>query len=219
MSVSGSANTCRRMDGCLTGGGNSDLFSTPRMSDSAMSRSKGWPTGKLHPSGCQLHRWKQMAGGLLYPTWVCWGERTIFPQRASKESGIAEWCNNMKKWWCSLWPFRGVLSNPAHNQGALWSGKELHRCLTPPHDRGNLIDLKMLDMARKDPVTPAPAERVLSLRLRVEETIGISVPNELPTSQPEEAAQSGDLALVQRRRPLAPLGLPFHEWTSQTHPI
>ena len=84
--------------------------------------------------------------------------------------------------------------------------QELCRCLTPLLERGDLIDLEMLEMVRKDPVTPSPAERALSPRPRVEEPIGVPTPNEPPTSEPEEAAQSAELALVLRERPLAPPG-------------
>ena len=48
----------------------------------------------------------------------------------------------------------------------------------------------MLDMVRKDPVIPAPAERASSLQPRVEEPIHVPAPNQPTTSEPKEAAQS-----------------------------
>ena len=51
--------------------------------------------------------------------------------------------------------------------------------------RGDLVDLNMLDMARKDPVTPAPAERAPSPRPRMEELIGVPAPSEPTTLESE----------------------------------
>ena len=113
------------------------------------------------------------------------GERTIIPQRTSKESGIIEKCD-VKKWWHWPWPFRGALSDPEHHL----------------LEMGDLLDLKIMDMVRKDPIFPALTERASSLRPRVEKLIGVPTPNQLPTSEPEKAAQSEALALMQRRRPL-----------------
>ena len=45
-------------------------------------------------------------------------------------------------------------------------------------------------------MTPAPAERVSSLRPRAEEPIVVPAFNKLPTSEPDEAPQSEGLALV-----------------------
>ena len=114
MLANGSTHTCIRMNGCPTGGGNLDLSSAPRMSTLVMSKSQGWPTGKLQPSGCQLHSWKKIAGGPLHPAWVCWGKRTIFPQRTSKDQGLQ---SDVMKWWCWPWPFRDVLSNLECHEG------------------------------------------------------------------------------------------------------
>ena len=49
-------------------------------------------------------------------------------------------------------------------------------------------------------MTPAPPERASSPRPRLEKPIGVPTPNEPPALEPEEAAQSEELALVQRRR-------------------
>ena len=92
--------------------------------------------------------------------------------------------------------------------------QQLHRCLSPLLEKGNLLDLEMLDVARKDPMTPAPAERASSLRPRVEEPVGVPTPNELSALEPEEAAQSEDLALVQRRL-LAPPGFTL-SWVNKS---
>ena len=95
--------------------------------------------------------------------------------------------------------------------------QELDRCLTPLLERGDLIDLEMLDMARKDPMTPVPAERASSLRPRVEEPISIPAPNKPPASGPQEAAKSEELALVQRRRPRVPPKLTLSWVMSSTY--
>ena len=55
-------------------------------------------------------------------------------------------------------------------------------------------------------MTPAPAERALLPRPRVEGPIGIPIPSEPTASEPEEAAQPEEFALVLRRRPLTPPG-------------
>ena len=55
MQESGFTPTCRRMKECQNGGASFYLFSSLRMSASAMSKSKGWPNSKLQPSGCQPH--------------------------------------------------------------------------------------------------------------------------------------------------------------------
>ena len=73
----------------------------------------------------------------------------------------------------------------------------------------------MLDVVMKDPVTLAPAERV-SLP---EELVSVPTPSELTASEPEEAAQPEDFALVSRRRPLTPQGLPFCGQMSLVHPL
>ena len=63
------------------------------------------------------------------------------------------------------------------------------RCLAPLLEMEDLLDLNMLDVVRKDPVTPAPAERASSLRARAEEPIGVPTPSEPTTLEPEGAAQ------------------------------
>ena len=51
----------------------------------------------------------------------------------------------------------------------------------------------------------------------MEEPIGIPAPNEMPTSEPEEAVHSEKLALVQRRRPLASPGFTL-SWADESRP-
>ena len=93
--------------------------------------------------------------------------------------------------------------------------QDLCRCLTPLLERGYLLDLNMLDMRRKDPMIPGPAERALLPRPRVEESISVPAPSKPTTLESEEATPPEEFALVLRRRPLVPLGLPFH---SPAHP-
>ena len=84
--------------------------------------------------------------------------------------------------------------------------QELHRCLAP---LGNLLDITILDVMEKDPLTPSiPTERVSSLELKPEppeeEPISLLVPNIQEAVEPEGAACPGELALMQRSLPLAP---------------
>ena len=85
--------------------------------------------------------------------------------------------------------------------------QELCRCLAPLLERGVLLDLDMLVMTRKDLMTPAPAERASSQRPRVEEPISVPASSEPTVSEPEEAAQPEEFAVVLSRRPLASPGL------------
>ena len=60
----------------------------------------------------------------------------------------------------------------------------------------------MLDMVEKDPMAPpVPREGASSSESKEEELIGLPAPDELPTSEHEEAAYSGELVLMQRRLP------------------
>ena len=94
--------------------------------------------------------------------------------------------------------------------------QELCRCLAPLLERGNLLDLSMQDVVEKDLVTlPFPSERASSPS--EEEPIDLPASDEQPASEPEESAPSGELALVQGRLPLAPLGLPVHGQMSPAH--
>ena len=82
--------------------------------------------------------------------------------------------------------------------------QELCRCLTPLLQRGNLLDLEMLDIMRKDSVTPAPTQRASSLRPRVEEPISVPTPMSCPLWSPRRLLTQKKMALMQRKRPPAP---------------
>ena len=70
--------------------------------------------------------------------------------------------------------------------------QELCRCLVCLVQKGNLVDLPMLDVVKKDAVVPPfPAEGVSSPEPRAEEPIGLPDPDKPPTSEPEEAVHSG----------------------------
>ena len=66
-------------------------------------------------------------------------------------------------------------------------------------------------------MTPAPAEWASSLRPRAEEPTGEPASNKLPALEPKEAAQSEELALVQRRRLPAPPGFTL-SWVDEFVP-
>ena len=82
---------------------------------------------------------------------------------------------------------------------------ELHSCIAPLLESGDLLNLNMLYVVMKDPVTPAPVERASSL----EEPVSVPAPSEPTASEPEEAAQPEDFTLVPKRRPLVPWVGPF----------
>ena len=98
------------------------------------------------------------------------------------------------------------------------AGQELCRCLTFLVEQGVLLDLKMMDMARKDPMAPpVPTEGASSSKPRVEEPISLPASDKLPPLEPKEGAHSDKLALVQRRRPPAPHGFTL-SWVDESNP-
>ena len=64
-------------------------------------------------------------------------------------------------------------------------------------------------MLSQDPLTPASVERASSLRLRVEEPIGVPAPSEPTGSAPEEAKQPEEFTPLPRRRPMHPWVYPL----------
>ena len=63
--------------------------------------------------------------------------------------------------------------------------QELCRCLASVIKSGNLVDLGMLDVARRDPVAPVFKEGVPSLMPGVEPPVSVPIPSEPTTSEPE----------------------------------
>ena len=133
--------------------------------------------------------WKRTAVGLLCSALPgCVGVKGLSPLEGLPRSlGLARG---------ATWRNGGVGHGPSEVHHQIWNatraalqsstrGQQMPALLL---ERGDLLDLKMLDMAGKHPVTPAPAERALSLRPRVEEPISVPTPNEPPTSEPKEAA-------------------------------
>ena len=100
---------------------------------------------------------------------------------------------------------------------ALQSSTRAPQMPHPLLERGDLLDLDMLDVVRKDPMTSAPAEKASSLRPRVEKPISVSGSSKPTTLEPEEAAQPEEFALVLRSRPLAPLGFTL-SWVDESLP-
>ena len=63
---------------------------------------------------------------------------------------------------CGIGPGYSMVQHTVRNTLGILSGavQELQRCLAPLLERGNLLDITMLDMAEKDAVTPPiPTER------------------------------------------------------------
>ena len=86
--------------------------------------------------------------------------------------------------------------------------QELCRCLAPLLKRGGLLDITMMNMVEKDPVTPpVPTERTSTLEKKPEpqeeEPTTLPAPNRQQALEPEEASHFGELAIVQGRLPPA----------------
>ena len=113
---------------------------------------------------------------------------------------------------CPVWNAPGVICRAV---------QKLHRCLTLLVQQYNLLDLEMLDMARKDPMaSPVPTVLASSLGPRVEEPIGIPNPDKPPALEPKKAVHSEELTLMQRRRPLVPPGFTLSwAYESSTPPL
>ena len=95
------------------------------------------------------------------------------------------------------WLSRGVPFILEHPSGALQSRTRDPWMPHPLLEKGDLLDLNMLDMVRKDPVTPAPAERASLLRPRVEGLISVPAFSEPTNLEPEEAHNQKNLPLCQ----------------------
>ena len=92
MQVSGFTLTYRRMEECQNGRGNSDLSSTLRTSTLTMSRSKGWPAGKLQPQAAR----NTMGKSHLMDHPPCLGvlgQKDYLPLKDFQEPGTIEWCS------------------------------------------------------------------------------------------------------------------------------
>ena len=84
--------------------------------------------------------------------------------------------------------------------------QELYQCLAPLIEDDGLLNLEMLDVVEKNPVTPAPTSALSSPTPDPEEEQVILIPKESCTSEPVEAAHSeGGLDLIQGRSPTRPL--------------
>ena len=69
--------------------------------------------------------------------------------------------------------------------------QELCQCLVPFIEDDGLLNLKILDVAEKDPMAPGPASAPVSTTPDPEdEEQGMQRPKESCTSEPEEAAHS-----------------------------
>ena len=94
--------------------------------------------------------------------------------------------------------------------------QELHRCLASVIQNGDMDDLKMLDMAEKDPMVPASERRALSPMPRVEPWVGVNALSELSTSEPEKATGPEKLILVSRWRPPPPPSFSL-QWADESN--
>ena len=72
--------------------------------------------------------------------------------------------------------------------------QELHSCLIPLLKWGDLLDLKMLDMAKKDPIpSHVHMGEASSPEPRAEEPISIPASDEMLASESQEAAHPEEL--------------------------
>ena len=217
MPVSGPGPLCVRMNGCLAGGGNSEglphskdeHFGNVQVKELAHQQAAAFrlPATQLEKDG-----WK-----ITLPCLGVLGQRDYLPPKDSQE--VQDYqevqCKEMVVLDMALQ--RCAIQSRTPPRVLCGAVQELCRCLTPLLQRGNLLDLKMLDVARKDSMTPAPKERASWPRPRVKEPIGVPAPNEPPTLEPKEAAKSEELALMQERRPSAPPGFTL-SWADESDP-
>ena len=85
------------------------------------------------------------------PIWGCWDAGITFPQRISRELMFIKWCG-MKKWWHWPWSSRLCAVHSGMPLGMFCRVvQELHRCLTSMIESSDPVDLKMLDVAKRDP--------------------------------------------------------------------
>ena len=95
--------------------------------------------------------------------------------------------------------------------------QELCKCLTPIVESGNQFDLEMMDVVKKDPMVPASAEGAQLSKPRAEELPIVTAPSKPTASEPEEAAQSEEFAIVPRKRPPLPCSLSSYGQMSLAH--
>ena len=101
--------------------------------------------------------------------------------------------------------------------------QKLQRCPTPLLERGDLLDITMLNVAEKDPVTPpVPTERASSPEKKPEpwkeEPTTVPTHYRQETSEPEGAAHLGELAIMQRQFPPAPPEF-TRSWVDESDPL
>ena len=193
----------RNMTECQNGGENFNLSFAPRMNVWVMSKPKCWPASKSLPSGYQMYKSRKTACGLPHPALGCWDAGITCPKRIWRELRTIEWCGT-KKWWHWPWPSRGAPFIWECPPGMLCRAvQELCRCLTSVIESGDLVNLRMLDMAENDPMALTSKGRAPSQMPRVVPPFSVPAPSELTASEPGEVAPPEELALVPRWRPLA----------------
>ena len=208
--LTGSSTTSRKVERCHTGGGNSGPFAIQVLSP------------QWHPS----QRPSQLAG--------CSLQAAICPTRKEwlVECSTLPGCVKMKGFlpydWipghlgCPKGEVRrnggaGLGSSMVHHtiwnapRDAVWSSSGAPQLPYPLLEKGNLMILTMLDVVEKGPVTPLIPTEIASSpeeksEPREEEPTNLPAPNGQQASEPEGAASSGKLALVQRWLQLVPPG-------------
>ena len=94
--------------------------------------------------------------------------------------------------------------------------QEFCQCLAPLIEEDGLLNLEMLDVAKKDTMAPASAPASSTPNPEEEDWV-MQVPEESCTSEPEKTAHlEGGLDLVQGRYPTIPLG--FGHFMSESSP-
>ena len=132
-----------------------------------------------------------------------------FLQRILGECKIVERCSE-KKWWHWPWPSRALLFILECPQGCSAEQYKSSIDASPPMiESSNKVDLKIVDVARRDPTSPTSTERALLPTPRAVQPLSIPTPRNPPTFEPEEAVQPKELELVPRRRPPPPQVYPF----------
>ena len=95
--------------------------------------------------------------------------------------------------------------------------QELHRCLTPMIESGDQFELNMLNVARRDPMAPAPTQSALLLTPRVEEPISVPDPSNHPFLSQRRLYSVRIWPWCQGEDHQCPLGLPFCGQMSPNH--
>ena len=161
-----------------------------------MLRSKGWPTSKPLPSGNQPHNLREMVSWTAPPCLGVLGCRDYLCPKDFQGTQDHEVVQH-KEMVALAMALQSCTIHPGTPLGMLCRVvQELHRCLTSMIESGDLIDLKMLDVAKRDPMAPTSEGRPPSPTPGAEPLVSV------PTSSGPTASESKEAAPPQETLPL-----------------